>query len=84
VQGPSAPGGPAKYVVNGYVSGGFALIAWPAHYDATGIMTFLVGQDGVIHEKNLGRDTQAAVGGLQRFDPDPTWRKTDVEAAANP
>ena len=54
-QGAAAPGGAKSYVVKGEMSGGFALIAWPAQHDVTGVMTFLVNQDGIVVEKDLGR-----------------------------
>ena len=73
-QGPAAPGGAAEYVVSGEMTGGFALVAWPVHYGASGVMTFIVNQAGVAHEKDLGEDTAAAVQKITRYDPDPTWR----------
>jgi hypothetical protein len=54
--------------------GGFGLVAWPAQYDATGVMTFIVNQDAVVREKDLGANTQAAVAGMTRFNPDTSWR----------
>jgi len=72
-QGPSAPGGAKDYVANGVMSGGFALVAWPAHYDATGVMTFIVNQDGSVREKDLGPETEAAVKAMTRYDPDSSW-----------
>jgi len=72
-QGPSAPGGARDYIVNGRMNGGFALVAWPAFYDASGITTFIVNQDGVVHEKDLGPDTSATVAALQVYDPDSSW-----------
>ena len=72
-QGPSAPGGAKDYVVNGVMSGGFALVAWPAQYDATGVMTFIVNQDGSVREKDLGSGTEAAVKAMTRYDPDSSW-----------
>ena len=57
-QGPAAPGGAKDYVSNGEMSGGFALVAWPAQYDATGIMTFIVNGDGTVLEKDLGQRRQ--------------------------
>jgi hypothetical protein len=72
-QGPAAQGGAREYVVNGEMSGGFALVAWPAQYDATGIMTFVVNGDGVVFEKDLGPDTATAVARITRFDPDTSW-----------
>jgi hypothetical protein len=72
-QGRSARGGARDYVVNGDLSGGFALVAWPAQYDATGVMTFIVNHEGVIHEKDLGAGTDAAARAMTSFDPDPSW-----------
>jgi Protein of unknown function (DUF2950) len=72
-QGPSAPGGEKDYVANGMMSGGFALVAWPAQYDATGVMTFIVNQDGSVREKDLGPGTDAAVKAMARYDPDSSW-----------
>ena len=56
-QGPAAAGGAKSYLVDEKMSGGFALVAWPAQYDATGIMTFIVNQDGVVHQSDLGAET---------------------------
>ena len=53
--------------------GGFALVAWPATYDATGVMTFLVNQDGIVREKDLGSDTSRVVGAMTIYNPDDTW-----------
>ena len=72
-QGPSASGGAKDYIANGVMSGGFALVAWPAQYDATGVMTFIVNQDGVVREKDLGSGTEAAVKAMTRYDPDSSW-----------
>lgn len=72
-QGPAAPGGAKDYVTNGIMSGGFALVAWPAQYDATGVMTFIVNQDGSVREKDLGAGTDAAVKAMTRYDPDSSW-----------
>ena len=72
-QGPSAPGGAKSYVRNGELADGFALVAWPAEYDSTGVMTFIVGADGVVREKDLGPDTQAATAAMSAYDPDASW-----------
>ena len=72
-QGKAAKGGAADYVVDGEMTGGFALVAWPVHYDASGVMTFIVNQDGVVYEKDLGPETTAAVEKITRYDPDKTW-----------
>jgi hypothetical protein len=78
-QGKAAKGGAAEYVVDGEMSGGFALVAWPVHYGATGIMTFIVNQDGIVYEKDLGPDTRSAVARLTRYDPDSTWQAVQQE-----
>jgi hypothetical protein len=80
-QGASASGGAKNYVADGRMTGGFALIAWPAEYDASGVMTFLVNQDGVVFEKDLGPDTASKAAGIVRFDPDLTWRTASVAPA---
>ena len=74
-QGSAAPGGAKSYVVNGELSGGFALVAWPAQYDASGIMTFIVNQDGTVHEKDLGAKTDATVAAMTAYNPDASWRR---------
>ena len=74
-QGRSAPGGAYEYVVNGEMIGGFAVVAWPAEYGNSGIMTFMVGHDGVVYQKNLGGDTAAVAAAMTEFDPDDTWTK---------
>ena len=74
-QGKAAPGGAADYVVDGEMSGGFGLVAWPVHYGASGIMTFIVGRDGIAHEKDLGPQTDAEAKRLTRYDPDKTWTR---------
>jgi hypothetical protein len=76
-QGPAAPGGARDYVVNGEMTGGFALVAWPAEYDVTGVMSFIVNQDGVLWEKDLGKATTAAVQGMMRYDPDASWTRVE-------
>jgi Protein of unknown function (DUF2950) len=73
-QGAAARGGAKDYVVDGHLSGGFALVAWPAQYDATGIMTFVVNHEGVVHEKDLGVETAATASAMTRYDPDSSWK----------
>jgi hypothetical protein len=75
-QGSAAPGGARNYVVKGEMSGGFALVAWPAQYDATGIMTFIVNQDGVVREKDLGPGTDATARRMTTYNPDSSWTVT--------
>jgi len=73
-QGPDAPGGASDYVANGHMIGGFALVAFPAQYGASGVMTFIVSQDGVVYEKDLGPKTAALAEQMKRFDP-KGWTK---------
>jgi hypothetical protein len=72
-QGAAAPGGAKDYVVGNELSGGFALVAWPAHYDATGVMSFIVNQEGVVREKDLGPTTGTLARDMTQYDPDPSW-----------
>jgi hypothetical protein len=74
-QGASAPGGKYDYLVNGKLFGGFAVLAYPAKYGVSGVMTFVVNHDGVVYEKDLGSATSTAAARMNRFDPDKTWRK---------
>ena len=76
-QGPSAPLGELDYVVKGAMIGGFALVAAPADYAVTGVKTFMVGNDGVVYEKDFGDATAAEFKKMERFNPDTTW--TPVE-----
>jgi hypothetical protein len=72
-QGSGAAGGALDYVVDGRMSGGFALVAWPAQYDVTGIMTFIVGRDGAVREKDLGAGTDSAARTMTHYNPDASW-----------
>jgi hypothetical protein len=74
-QGPDAPGGAYDYLVGDRLMGGFAVVAWPASYGVSGIMTFLVNHEGVVFEKDLGSHTASIAAALTRFNPDTTWRK---------
>ena len=76
-QGPAAQGGAKSYVANGDMSGGFALVAWPAEYDLTGIMTFLVNQDGVVYEKDLGPESAATASKMSEYNPDDSWKRVE-------
>jgi Protein of unknown function (DUF2950) len=80
-QGPNAPGGEMDYVVNGKMIGGFALVAYPAEYGNSGVMTFVVNHRGTVYQKDLGELTEAIAKRMKSFDPDQTWRKVEV---ANP
>jgi hypothetical protein len=73
-QGKAAPGGSYNYIINGNMIGGFALVAWPAEYGETGIMTFIVNQQGRVYQKDLGPNTARAVKKMSEYDPDSTWK----------
>ncbi len=73
-QGRNAPGGKRSYLVDGAMVGGFALVAYPAAYGETGIMTFVVGTDGRMYEKDLGDKTGRIVAAMKTYDPDGTWK----------
>jgi hypothetical protein len=73
-QGPDARGGAYSYIAQGKMIGGFALVAWPAAYGNTGVMTFIVSQDGVVYQKDLGPDTKVAVQKITQFNPDKSWK----------
>ena len=74
-QGEHANGGAYDYVVDGNMVLGFALVAYPAEYGVSGVMTFIINQEGVIYEKDLGDDTATVAAAMTTFDPDDTWRK---------
>jgi hypothetical protein len=76
-QGPSAPKGARNYIVQGAMIGGFAMIAWPATYDVTGIQTFITNQDGIVYQKDLGPDTATLAPKITAYDPDKTWTITE-------
>ena len=74
-QGKDAPGGAKSYVRNGRMTDGYALIAWPAKYDDTGVMTFIVNRDGVVYQKDLGPRTDAAARAITAYDPGSSWTR---------
>ncbi|ABQ26840.1 DUF2950 domain-containing protein [Geotalea uraniireducens] len=73
----NADGGAFNYVVNGHMILGFALVAYPAQYGASGIMTFIVNHDGVVYQKNLGRNSAKVAAAMKLYDPDKSWRKVE-------
>jgi len=73
-QGKHAPGGKYSYIINGNMIGGFALMAWPARYGDSGVMTFIVNQQGRVYQKDLGKRTASIVKGMKAYDPDPSWQ----------
>jgi len=80
-QGKDAPGGAYDYMVRGKMLGGFALVAYPAQYGASGIMTFMVNHDGIVYQKDLGEDTTKTAQAMSRFNPDGTWKKAIASSA---
>jgi hypothetical protein len=72
-QGPAASGGAKDYVVNGHMVGGFALVAFPAAYGDSGVKTFIVDQDGIVYERDLGPETAKLAAAMTEFDPGPGW-----------
>ena len=77
-QGASAPGGQKKYVVNGDMPGGFALVAYPAKYGSSGVMTFIVNRDRVVYEKDLGKDTLSLAANMTEYNPDNSWASAQM------
>jgi hypothetical protein len=77
-QGSDAPGGALNYVVKGKMIGGFGLIAWPADYGNSGVMTFLVNHAGTVYQKDLGKRTEFIASRTSLFDPDQTWKRVDA------
>jgi hypothetical protein len=76
-QGKNAAGGAFDYVLKGKMIGGFAVVAYPAKYGNSGVMTFLVNHDGVVYQKDLGKNTAKTAGAMKKFDPDSTWKKVE-------
>jgi hypothetical protein len=77
-QGPDAPGGTLDYVVRGKMIGGFGLVAYPAQYGNSGVMTFLVNHNGTVYQKDLGPRTVEIAGQMSAYNPDQTWKKVDT------
>jgi hypothetical protein len=74
-QGPHAPGGDYEYVINGNMIAGFALVAWPAQWAVSGVMTFIVNQQGIVYQKDLGDQTDTIVAKMAKYDPDSSWTR---------
>jgi len=73
-QGPHAPGGKFSYIINGNMIAGYALVAFPDKWGSSGVMTFIVNQQGRVYEKNLGPKTAQIAGAMTEYDPDPQWK----------
>jgi len=78
-QGANSPEGARNYITNGRMINGFKLVAWPAAYGISGIMTFIVNQGGIVFQNDLGTRTAAIASTMKLFDPDLRWVKIDVE-----
>jgi Protein of unknown function (DUF2950) len=76
-QGKDASGGAYSYLAQGHMIGGFAVVAWPAKYGSSGIMTFISNQDGVVYQKNLGPETAAMTSKMRLFNTDSSWTKVE-------
>lgn len=81
-QGPSAPGGAYSYRLGNNMSRGFALIAWPAKYGDTGVMSFMISQDGEVFQKDLGPKSDSLARAMKSFDPDDSWQEEKPSATA--
>ncbi len=81
-QGKNAPGGAYEYLVKGKLIGGFAVVAYPATYENSGVVTFIVNHDGVVYEKDLGKNTEKTAQAMKLFDPDKAWKKAQEATAA--
>ena len=79
-QGANVKGGAKSYIVDGKMTGGFAYVAWPAEYRNSGVMTFLVGTDGIVYQKDLGAKTADLAKAMTAYNPDKTWKAPYVEA----
>jgi hypothetical protein len=76
-QGKDAPGGAYSYLANNKMIGGFALAAYPAQYGNSGVMTFIVNQDGLVYQRDLGRSTAKIVQAMKAYNPDQTWKRAE-------
>jgi hypothetical protein len=86
-QGASAPGGARNYIVKGQMTGGFAFLAYPAEYRSSGVMTFIVSEDGIVYRKDLGQNTALLAKAMTELNPDSSWKKDEdqqTETATNP
>ncbi len=75
-QGKAGPAGRYNYIINGKMIGGFALVAWPAEYGHSGIMTFIVNQQGRVYQKDLGPKTAQIAAAMKEYNPDNTWTRS--------
>jgi len=78
-QGKNGPGGAKSYSVNGKMTAGFAFVAYPAEYRSSGVMTFMVGEDGAVYEKDLGKKTESVAKTMKEYNPNSGWRKAEEQ-----
>jgi hypothetical protein len=78
-QGKNGPGGAKSYIANGKMTEGFAFVAYPVEYRSSGVMTFIVNQDGAVYQKDLGRKTAVLAKAMKEYDPDSTWQKAEEQ-----
>jgi hypothetical protein len=78
-QGKNGPGGAKSYIVNGKMRKGFAFVAYPAEYRSSGVVTFIVNQDGVVYQKDLGKKTEVLAKDMKEYNPDSTWEKAEEQ-----
>jgi len=78
-QGKDAPGGAKSYIVNGKMTEGFGFVAYPAEYRSSGVMAFIVGADGVVYQKDLGKKTEVLGKAMKEYNPDSSWKKVEVQ-----
>jgi len=87
LQGKNGPGGAKNYITGGKMTEGFAFVAYPAEYGSSGVMTFMVGEDGEVYQKDLGKKTEVLAKGMKIYDPNASWHKAEElqeEAATEP
>jgi hypothetical protein len=77
-QGKHAPGGAKHYIVDGKMTEGFAFVAYPAEYRSSGVMTFIVGSDGVVYQRDLGKATETVASSMKTYNPDSTWKQAEA------
>ena len=78
-QGKNGSGGAKSYIVNGKMTGGFAFVAYPAEYRSSGVMTFIVNEDGTVYEKDLGKKTEVLAKAMKEYNPNPSWQKAEEQ-----
>ena len=78
-QGRNGSGGAKSYIVNGKMTEGFAFVAYPAEYRSSGVMTFIVNEDGIVYEKDLGKRTEVLAKALKEYNPNSGWHRSEEQ-----